>query len=369
MEVIMANSNVILHWNCRGLKGNRIELEILMAEYKPAVICLQETLLDQSIEIDQNNTDSLPNYVQFKGYKGYFKCLPSGRNGIAIYVKNNILHTPIKLTTCLQALAVRITFQGKEFIVSNHYTSNLHDGVPSVAQFDSIINKFDKPYIMCGDFNAHNTLWSHPKNNKRGEALEQFMYKNDLTILNSDVKTHLNNTTKEFSLLDLSIVHPALYLDFEAKVVSDPHGSDHFPVIVTFNGTLLENDRRSKWNFKRADWSSFKVQCENEITNDLFDPQEDEITVFTEKLLEIAAEHIPMTSPFNKKCSKPWFDEDCKSAKRERNRANNLNRRKPCVNNAIKAKIATARAKRIFKKKKTRVVEELCILYQFQNSN
>ena len=297
----MANKNVILQWNCNGLKGNRIELELLIAKYKPAVICLQETLLDKNIENSQNDINSLPYFVQFRGYKGYFKCMPSGRNGVALYVNNSILHSPVTLKTRLQALAVRISFQGKEFIVSSHYTSNLNDGVPSVGQFDTIINQFDKPYIMCGDFNAHNTLWSHPKNNKRGDALEQFMYKNDLSILNSNVKTHLNNSTKEFSLLDLSIIHPALYLDFDCEVESDPHGSDHFPVIVTFNGALLETDKRARWNFKRADWASFKVQCENEITSEIFDPQEDDIVVFTEKLIEIATDNIPMTKPFHKK--------------------------------------------------------------------
>ena len=44
-----------------------------------------------------------------------------------------------------------------------------------MGQFNNIINQFDRPYIMCGDFNAHNTLCSHSKNNKRGKALEKFM--------------------------------------------------------------------------------------------------------------------------------------------------------------------------------------------------
>ena len=192
----MANPNVVLQWNCNGLRSNRIELEILIQEYKPAVICLQETLLDPNIENCQSDVNSLPYFVQFRGYKGYFKCIPSGRNGIAIYVRNNVIHTPLDLKTRLQALAVRISFQGKEFIVSNHYTSNLNDGVPTKGQFNNIIHQFDKPFIMCGDFNAHNKLWSHDKNNKRGEELEQFMVQNHLGILNDSVKTHLNNATK-----------------------------------------------------------------------------------------------------------------------------------------------------------------------------
>ena len=90
----MANSNVILQWNCDGLRAKRLELETLIAKYSPAVICLQETLLDPKIENSQNNPNTLPSFTKFKGYKGYFKCIPSGRNGLAIYVKKqNFSHS------------------------------------------------------------------------------------------------------------------------------------------------------------------------------------------------------------------------------------------------------------------------------------
>ena len=143
----MANPNVILQWNCNGLKGNRLELEVLIAEYSPAVICLQETRLNTEVEKAQKDVNSLPSFVKFRGYTSYFKCIPSGHNGLAIYVKNGIIHSPVPLKTRLQALAVRITFQGKEFIVSNHYTSSHNDGVPSSHQFDYIVRQFDKPYV------------------------------------------------------------------------------------------------------------------------------------------------------------------------------------------------------------------------------
>ena len=97
---------------------------------------------------------------------------------------------------------------------------------------------------MCGDFNAHNTSWSH-KDDARGLALESFMIDNDLGLINSEVKTHFNSFTGEWSLLDLSLVHPALFLDFEATVLSDCCGSDHCPTVITLNGTLFENDEKS----------------------------------------------------------------------------------------------------------------------------
>ena len=46
----MAGRNVILQWNCRGLKSKRNDIDILIAKYSPAVICLQETLLPSNVE-------------------------------------------------------------------------------------------------------------------------------------------------------------------------------------------------------------------------------------------------------------------------------------------------------------------------------
>ena len=117
----MANNKVVLQWNCRGLKTNRNDLDLLIKDHNnPAVLCLQETMLDPSIEKDQNNPELLPSFVKIRNYKGYYKCIDSGKNGIAIFVHNRIFHSPVQLKTKLQALAVRITFQGKDFIVSNH---------------------------------------------------------------------------------------------------------------------------------------------------------------------------------------------------------------------------------------------------------
>ena len=105
-------------------------------------------------------------------------------------------------------------------------------------------------------------------------------------------------------------------------------------------------------NFKKANWANFRTQCKQEIIEDVLQTEGDEMKALSEKLLEIATDNIPMTSPFHNKKNKPWFDEDCRAAKRERNRANRLNRRYPCLDNTIKVKVATAQAKRTFKKKK-----------------
>ena len=79
----MANKNVILDWNCDGLQGKRNDIELILTKFKPAVLCLQETKLNPEIEKLQKQDKTLPSYVNFKGYKGYFKCIDTGCNGIA----------------------------------------------------------------------------------------------------------------------------------------------------------------------------------------------------------------------------------------------------------------------------------------------
>ena len=191
----MANRNVILQWNCRGLSDKRLDLDLLISSYTPAIICLQETQLSSNVEKSWKDGSPLPGVTVFRGYTPYFKCIDSGKNGVAIYVRNNVIHSPIKLNTNLQALAVKVTFQDRTFIVSNHYTSKKHDGVPSKDDFKSIIDNFDLPFLMCGDFNGKNTLWNNDKDNDRGLALEEFMFENDLTLLNAKTITHLDDQT------------------------------------------------------------------------------------------------------------------------------------------------------------------------------
>ena len=46
------NNKHILQWNCRGLKANLPELDLLLQTFSPAAICLQETLQSESKPIN-----------------------------------------------------------------------------------------------------------------------------------------------------------------------------------------------------------------------------------------------------------------------------------------------------------------------------
>jgi len=90
----------ILQWNIRGLQANREELNILLSNFNPILVSLQETFL---------KPDKI---ATFKNYSLYN--LPSESNGtihggIAILVNSAVPHNQIQLNASVQAIAVRAT--------------------------------------------------------------------------------------------------------------------------------------------------------------------------------------------------------------------------------------------------------------------
>ena len=74
----------IIQWNCRGLKANYNEILILMSLFSPSVICLQETFLKQSDNIN------------FRGFNMFNYICPDGQRasgGTSIMVKSSVPHS------------------------------------------------------------------------------------------------------------------------------------------------------------------------------------------------------------------------------------------------------------------------------------
>ena len=114
-------------------------------------------------------------------------------------------------------------------------------------------------------------------------------------------------------------------MDVACEVLSDRLGSDYNPIIITANTSDHPvPEGVSKWNFKKAKWDIFEDQSIEEITPNLFHDADDKMAKFSSTLLDMAADNIPKTSPFPKRKAKPWFDEYCQAAKKERNKANRL---------------------------------------------
>ena len=216
-----------------------------------------------------------------------------------------------------------------------------------------MIKSFSSRYLVLADFNGHNHLWGANQENERGKVVEKVIDSHNLILLNDSVHTRFDSYHQTSSLLDLTICHPSVYMDVACEVLSDRLGSDHHPVIITANTSDYPVPIRvPKWNFKKAKWDAFQDQCITEITPDLFNDAEDKMAIFSSTLLDIAADNILKTSPFPKRKAKPWFDEDCQAAKKERNKANRLANKYPSAANSMRARLIQARTKKLFKQKK-----------------
>ena len=73
----------VFQWNCRGLRGSREEVELLIDEFSPAALCLQETMLKQG------------NEQTFKNHHAYYCSTLSGSGGVALLVKDTFIHSKI----------------------------------------------------------------------------------------------------------------------------------------------------------------------------------------------------------------------------------------------------------------------------------
>ena len=263
---------------------------------------------------------------------------PSG--GSSVFVRSCLPQRQIKITTQLQAVAVSVTLD-KEITVCSIY-------IPPFSlrseHLQSLLGQLPSPYLLVGDFNSHSILWGCGDNNNRGEIIKDVIIKNDLCLTNDKSYTYLHIATGHFSSLDLSLCHQSLFLDFDWSVYDDQSGSDHFPVIIE-NVNTSSNDHNSKWKLNKANWELYHSLCEESIKPETFENSLDPIADFTSSLLDISYKSIPKTST-NAKKSRPWYNDECKNAIKQRQQALSKFCRYPTNENLNKVKNLRAKARR-----------------------
>jgi exonuclease III len=90
----------ILQWNCRGLRSNFDELQLLIHQYNPVALCLQETMLgDKALAIKHFSFYYCPGSEMNGNHSG----------GVGILVNNITPHNQLRLRTSLQAIAIQVS--------------------------------------------------------------------------------------------------------------------------------------------------------------------------------------------------------------------------------------------------------------------
>ena len=330
----MQRTDNIIQWNCRGLRANFPELQRLITNTNPIAICLQETKLPVDTRID------------IRGYSAYH-CHSTGTDGLSggtsIFVPTKILHTEVKLTTRLQAVAIRLTAGKTTTICSIYLPPSLS---LKASDLNDLIDQLPTPFILMGDFNAHNPIWGSSTTSPRGRMLEKLLSDTDIFLLNDNSPTYVHPATTTFSNLDLTLIHPSISTDYSWSVLDSLHGSDHFPILLSSILPAVSSNP-SRWNFTRADWTEFQTLCSTDLTSDKIDSPEQ----FLECLIEIAENCIPKTSTRPRK-DNPWFNEDCRRAIAAREAAFKDLLRRPSNINLTRFRMQRAKARRIIRESK-----------------
>ena len=188
-----------------------------------------------------------------------------------------------------------------------------------------------KNTIFCGDLNAHHSWWNSSVSNAniRTKELVKWLEKYEFELLNKpDQQTC---TRSDISVIDLAFITKNLNQLYTEWEISDQlvTGSDHEAILFMINidnKNLVENPLyNNQYNFDKADWNGFKddlllyekeefhSQIDNsEISTSLL---ESEAQKLRDLILKAAEKNIPKKRITER--SKPWWNNDLKTLRKE----------------------------------------------------
>ena len=306
----------LLQWNCRGLVANWAESKMFFLLLAPLVIALQETWFLPTDPYDFSLFNySLYRYDETDGERRH--------GGAALYVSNDFVHDAITLNTPLQAVACTVRLNGRNIDICSIYIPPNTDNAQLERNLTHLVAQFKHPFLLLGDFNAHNPLWGHniTTSDTRGDIIERFLDLHNLVLLNKGDNTHFSLSHNSESAIDLSICSPQISTLFDWSVDCDIHHSDHYPIKIntTFDSRDGITNFIPRWNFTKADWGKFQEFCN--IDHEQFQSPEHGIMFLTNTILSAANTSIPTTSPSIRRKSVPWWTTAVAQAIAKRKRA------------------------------------------------
>ena len=182
-----------------------------------------------------------------------------------------------------------------------------------VKQCDKIITK---KQLYWGNFNIHNEIWGIKKTDKKGKIIESILHKHQLCIYNNKSNTYLHPATSTYSVIDLTICDPNLFLNYNWKIHDDICESDHFPILFE-NSTGKRSKITPNWNLEKVNWDGIKTWSLAELNPESNKNSEESVLYFksTAKYSwkTYTKKHIPKSSTTSKH-NMPWFHEECKKS-------------------------------------------------------
>lgn len=245
----------ILQWNSQSILCNRLYLTHFLYEQDIHLAIICETWLRPET------------IFKIKGFNVVIHDSGNKHNGVAILIKDTIQykHLPTFSDNGLQIICVTIFLNNKELSLISCYCPTYSYPRFDKTKLDNLIKSIPHPFILAGDFNAHNTSWGCNSTSRRGREILDVINDNYLVLLNDGQVTTVGSSSWRPNALDLTIVSPELAMSCEWSVHNDPLGSYHLPVLIKFHlttATDIHNTLHTTLpvypNYKCVDWNSYK---------------------------------------------------------------------------------------------------------------
>ena len=147
--------------SCRGIRANYEELLLLLNEFNPKVVCLQETFLR-----DKNQL----NIKHFQSFNHLYKDGHRASGGVSILVRKDIPQSQIYIDTDLRTIVVKAILHKPIHICFIYIL--LHNPISDI-KMNELLQQTPKPYVLLGDLNSHSTVWGCQKTEKKGKVIQK----------------------------------------------------------------------------------------------------------------------------------------------------------------------------------------------------
>lgn len=252
----------ITSYNSRGIATHHrlAEIDKYLQDYRPEVLCVQETFLNPTIK------------VNIPGYRSVRKDRPTHGGGVIIFIKNDIQCFEFKhsrVFKCIEVISVQLAILVNG-VVSNIVLSNVY--MPRANRFlrPDIKNLLKiNNHIIAGDFNAIHSNWSEGIENVAGRLLVDILPFNNNILCAPDSHTHTHHNGS-CSTIDFLITNSLLYND--DIEIENGLCSDHLPVRFSIGASAVCAAKKTVYDYDRADWVSYEHLMQQLPELDLVSP-------------------------------------------------------------------------------------------------
>ena len=335
----------IFQWNANGILPRLPDLKNYIArqQIQPDIICIQESHLT-----DKKNL-KIPSYIterrDRKDGKSY--------GGVATLIKTNIVYTVLENIPDIEELTIKIKLCNQDIIITNIYNPPGHH--IEEKSYSQLANRPN--VVILGDLNAHLPLFGGRKTDSGGISIEKLIDTYDLIVLNDRSGTRINNDGT-LSSIDVTLASKNLGLKTNWHVHTESLGSDHLPILIEINEKpVTQAITFTRYQYRRADWSTFKTECGKSFQEPIFDQDN---AVYNNNIVaaihKAAEKSVPKTRNNNLRAKNtPYWNKRCNDAVKNRQKAERKMRKSRELIDCI-----TYRQKKKLKHKKLLEKNRLC---------